>query len=248
MPVNGVTFDLWQTLILDRPELGWGRMKARIDGTIEALEKTGVSFAQDKVSEAYRQCARTCQEIRAKAQDVSFMEQIECFIQCIDPNLTDQLERWVVSRITDVYADSLFSNPPPVHPDAAAVLKSVKDIGYKLGLISNTGMTPGFTFRQYMEQVGILGYFDALTFSDEVRLAKPSTEMFLQTARELGVPPGEVVHIGDDPRNDVAGARNAGMKTIWVTTETDLEVRPDLTVKSLGQVTSAIESLASAHD
>ena len=252
MPLTGVTFDLWQTLIVDKPELGRGRMKVRIDGTISALDEIGIRLSLEQVNEAYRRCSRACQEIRAQERDISFMEQIECFIRCIDPNLIDQLESKVVQRIATGYADSLFSHPPPLHPDAVNVLKSLKERGYKLGLISNTGMTPGFTFRKYMDQVGILGYFDTLIFSDEVRLAKPSVEIFFLTAREIKVSPEELIHVGDDLQNDVFVAHNAGLKTIWVKTETypepDIEVRPDLTVTSLGQVTSAIESLASPHD
>jgi len=248
LPINGVTFDLWQTLLMDNSELGRARMKVRLDGAIEALREVGEEFSQDLVREAYRQCYRTCHDIRAQERDVTFTEQIEIFIRHIDPGLLDRLQGSVVKRIATIYADSFFVYPPTPHADAVRVLRSVKEKGYRIGLISNTGMTPGVTFRVYMEQIGILGYFDALTFSDEVRLAKPSREMFLQTAQSLGVSPGQVVHVGDHLLNDVLGARQVGMKTIWIETyderRAQVEVQPDLTVPSLGQVGSAIESLA----
>jgi putative hydrolase of the HAD superfamily len=108
-------------------------------------------------------------------------------------------------------------------------------------------MTPGYTFRVYMEQIGILDYFDVLTFSDEVRLAKPSRAIFLQTANEMGVPPEQIAHVGDHLLNDVLGARNADMKTVWIETYDErrkaVEVKPDVTVPALADVAEAIYSL-----
>ena len=250
MSIIGVTFDLWQTLLLDNQELGRDRMKVRLDGALQILREVGEEFSEDQVREAYRQCYRTCHAIRAEERDVSFMEQIEFFIQHIETGLMQRLDGKVVERIAAVYADSLFSYPPPPHPDAASVLSHTKEKGYRVGLISNTGMTPGVTFRKYMEQLGILGFFDALTFSDEVLMAKPSREIFLQTARALGVSTGEVVHIGDHLLNDVVGASRTGMKTIWIETHDErqpqVDVEPDEAVPSLGQVDAAIERIALA--
>ena len=248
--IRAVTFDLWQTLLIDDRELGLARMKVRLDGAIEALRKEGEEFSEDHVREAYRQCYRTCHDIRAQERDVTFMEQIEFFIRHIDGGLMERLQDNVIQRIAAIYADSLFSYPPPPHPDAESVLRDVKEGGYLVGLISNTGMTPGVTFRTYMERVGILGYFDALVFSDEVRLAKPSAEIFLQTTRELGVLPNQVVHVGDHLLNDVLGAKQVGMKTIWIETHderrSEVDVQPDVTVPGLGHVGAAIEGLALA--
>ena len=246
--IKGVTFDLWQTLLLDNRELGRARMQVRLNGAIDALQDAGERFGEDRVREAYRQCYRTCHDIRAQELDVSFMEQVEIFISNIDDGLLQRLSEEVVRRIATIYADSFCHHPPTLHPSAVEVLRGVKEGGYSVGLISNTGMTPGATFRSYMEQLGILGYFDTLTFSDEVRLAKPSREIFIRTAKELGAPPEQVVHVGDHLLNDVLGARNAGMKTIWIETHEEgrqeVDVRPDITVPSLELVNGAIETLS----
>ena len=250
LPIRGVTFDLWQTLLMDNPELGRARMQVRLEGAIEALRGVGEDFDYDRVREAYRQCYRTCHAIREQDRDVSFKEQIEILIRHIDEGLLGRLPEEAVDRIATIYADSLFHYPPPPHTYAASVLGLVREKGYRVGLISNTGMTPGVTFRKYMEQLGILHYFDTLVFSDEVKLAKPSTEMFHRTTEALGLPAEQVVHVGDHLFNDVHGARQAGMKTIWIETHDDrrkqVDVTPDVTVASLGDVDRAIEELARA--
>ena len=250
MPIKGVTFDLWLTLITDSPDLGSARLRARLDGTGRTLKEAGESFSGDQLNEAHQRCARTCQDIRAQGRDISFMDQVRIFVEYIQSGLTARLGDVVVERIATVYAESLFAGPPPLHAAAATVLHDIKKKGYRLGLISNTGMTPGATFRTYMEQIGILGVFEVLTFSDEVLVAKPAGEIFHRTAQSLGFPVDEIVHIGDDLRTDVVGAHGVGMKTVWIEGGADirdtLDFQPDATVRSLAEVGSAIDSLARA--
>ena len=250
MSLTCVTFDLWQTLLIDTQELGRARMEVRLRGARDALLGAGEEYSEDQVREAYRECYRSCHRIRADGLDVSFAEQIEIFIGHIDSALMTRLDPSVVKSISDSYADSLFCYPPPPHKDASRVLDAVRSAGYRMGLISNTGMTPGVTFRAYMQQLALLDYFEVHTFSDEVRLAKPTLEIFVRTVEAMGATPGETVHVGDHLLNDVYGAKQAGMKTVWIETHDDrrtpVEVEPDATVASLSGVSGAVERLAAA--
>jgi len=175
---------------------------------------------------------------------------VEIFIENIQSGLVDRLDEETVQEISTVYADSFFVHPPVPHVDAVAVLRDVKAMGLGVALISNTGMTPGVTFRRFLEQKGMLKYFDVLTFSDEVKLAKPCNEIFLMTLDSLGASPGQGVHVGDHVQNDVVGAKRCGLKTIWITgfyeneDPTDPNTEPDATVAQLAQVVPAIADLA----
>ena len=246
--VTAVIFDLWQTLIIDDRELALKRAQLRIEGALKALHDAGEEFSQDRVWEAYHQCSEICQVIHAQEHDMSFMEQVSNFIEHIDTGLRDRLTPDTVNQISTAYADSFFRFPPPLHPCAVATLGCLKEKGYLLGLISNTGMTPGSTLRVYMEQVGILGFFDVLIFSDEVLLSKPSREMFLLIIKALKIPPDLVVHVGDHLTNDVAGAKLAGLKAIWIRGSDELNAehgpQPDITIQDLAQVGDAVEVLA----
>jgi putative hydrolase of the HAD superfamily len=46
--------------------------------------------------------------------------------------------------------------------------------------------------------------------------AKPDAPFFHATCARLGVAPPDVLHIGDDPLLDVAGAARVGMRTCWI--------------------------------
>jgi HAD superfamily hydrolase (TIGR01458 family) len=51
-----------------------------------------------------------------------------------------------------------------------------------------------------------------------VLLGKPSPALFLEAARSLGLPPGEVLMVGDDVESDVNGALAAGLRAVLVRT------------------------------
>ena len=248
--ITAVTFDLWQTLLLDNRELGRARAQVRLEGTQEALGRVGVVYDLEHIREAYRACYRECRRIRDQNLDVSFRDQVEIFINNIDVGMVDRLDEETIQEIIRVYADSFFVHPPVPHSDALSVLGDVKAMGLRIGLISNTGMTPGSTFRRYLDQQGMLKYFDTLTFSDEVKLAKPSDEIFLLTLRSLGADPPETVHVGDHVQNDVVGAKRCGLKTVWITgfyeneNPSDPDTMPDVTVDGLAEVVPAIAGLA----
>ena len=55
-----------------------------------------------------------------------------------------------------------------------------------------------------------------LFVSDTFGARKPHPAIFRAAAEALGVPPDQVLFVGDHPENDVAGAVRVGMKTAWL--------------------------------
>ena len=72
--LTAVTFDLWQTLLLDNRELGRARAQVRLEGAQQALRKAGQGYELEHLREAYRACYRQCRQIREQNLDVSFRE------------------------------------------------------------------------------------------------------------------------------------------------------------------------------
>ncbi len=212
--VEAITFDLWQTLIIDNRELGRARTQKRLEDTSSCLNNAGYDFTSEHLLEAYRNCYRTCKALHNQEKDFTFDEQIRIFIDSIEPDLSNKLEGHVIDRITHYYGEAFFDFPAPMASGALETLKKVQDKGYKIGLISNTGMTPGVLFRRYFQDKQILEFFQSLIFSDEVRLTKPSKQIFDITLRELETDPAKAVLVGDHIRNDVLGANLAGMQSI----------------------------------
>jgi len=64
--------------------------------------------------------------------------------------------------------------------------------------------------------IGIDAHFRFALTAREYGAPKPDAGFFLEACRRLGFPPGEVLHVGDDPRVDVLGAARAGLRSCWI--------------------------------
>ena len=64
--------------------------------------------------------------------------------------------------------------------------------------------------------IGIDGLFRFQLGAREFGSAKPDPGIFLETCRRLDVEPHEVLHVGDHPQMDVAGATRAGLRACWI--------------------------------
>ena len=241
--IDTITFDLWQTLIIDDRERGRARTQRRLEGAMEALTDAGYDYSMDQLREAYRSCFRACRVIHHDERDVTFDEQVNMFIDFIDEGLSGRLDSGIVDRINYWYAESFFDYPPRVDEESHEVLEELSGQGYKLGMISNTGMTPGRLFRRYLSQNNLLDFFQVLTFSDEVKLSKPSVEMFHMTLDALDTSPDRAVHFGDHIANDILGGNKAGM---WTALLGDAEgqeriAEAHLNVPTLGEFPRALQ-------
>ncbi len=83
----------------------------------------------------------------------------------------------------------------------------------------------------------------ALEYAAQTRatvIGKPSAAFFRAGACSLGLPPGEVAMVGDDPEADIAGALDCGLRAVWVG-EADawpgaLTHRPDRIIGGIAEV------------
>ena len=262
-----VTFDLWQTLILDAPERDEVRSRMRYEDLHKALTSLGVQLPLQELKRGYEESAGRLQAIWKRNEDVAMIEQIRMIMELAsnrsgtmptNPSAAETLER--------AYVDSLFVFPPKLNPGALEILKAIRGRGHKIGLISNTGRSPGEALRKLLESYGVLQFFDATVFSNEVGFRKPDRRIYEQAANGLGVELENIVHIGDDPEADIWGAKQVGMRAILYEPESldlaqwlpnslyaltrldrrlpDSEIKPDGRISSLTDALGLIESLS----
>ena len=121
---------------------------------------------------------------------------------------------------------------------------------YTIGLISNSGVTPGRNLRQVLDNHGILQYFHCTVFSDEVGYHKPHPIIFQKAIDELQIEANDIVHVGDLFEADVAGAKASGMKAVWFNaTERNHQIDeiglvPDYEIKALTQLLEILKARA----
>lgn len=122
------------------------------------------------------------------------------------PPLTEDEASAIFDSFLPLYEESWL-----LYPDALPCLEALS--AYPLGLITNGD---GAQQRQKLDQLGIAERFCSVVVSGDIGVAKPQREIFDRSADEFGMPPSELLFIGDNPVNDVHGATQAGWHALWL--------------------------------
>jgi len=120
------------------------------------------------------------------------------------------------------------------------LIKKIKE-NCKLGLVSNFTYAP--VVYASLRKLGINQFFDAVLVSDETGWRKPHKRIFLEALRKFQVTAEEAVFIGDNPLEDIKGAKEIGMKTVFVQSQfyslkdlQDSRENPDFVAGDLHQI------------
>jgi putative hydrolase of the HAD superfamily len=93
-----------------------------------------------------------------------------------------------------------------IYDDVFPTLEHLAGRGLKLGIISNWDDR----LRPLLASLNLTRHFSSPVISCEVGATKPDARLFAQAAHELGVTPGEMLHVGDSLAMDVVGAEGIG--------------------------------------
>jgi len=123
------------------------------------------------------------------------------------------------------------------YPEVAGVLAALEGVPKAVVSNADDGMLREILARNGLE-------FDIVVTSESCRSYKPAARIFEVALRRLGVPPQQVLHVGDSLEADVRGARHVGMATAWVNrageTPRDGGPEPDVTVRDLAGLLPAV--------
>ena len=106
-----------------------------------------------------------------------------------------------------------------------------------------------------LARIGLDRHFRAQVSACTFGAAKPDPAIFLAACEALDVPPGEVLHVGDHPEADVAGAARAGLRSCWINRPAadgrcaewvHAEVAPDLHFDSLAGLADWLDATLAA--
>jgi len=181
------------------------------------------------------------QRAKTSWSGVNFGCALENFFNAIDLDC-DQIDVHKVMCIYDM-------EPIPgvaLYADTLSVLKSLRQRGYKIGLITNS-MMPMWMRDVELEAYGIIGYFDVRLTSGDVGYMKPHPFIYHQALDTLGIKPEQALFVGDRPANDIAGANAAGLTSVLMSPshiERELnDVEPDHIITCLSELLPILEKL-----
>jgi putative hydrolase of the HAD superfamily len=99
-----------------------------------------------------------------------------------------------------------------VFPEVPATLAEVSRRGLALAVVSNWDSR----LPALLRQLGLRSFFGPILVSALESCEKPDPGIFLEAARRAGVSPEEAIHVGDQDREDLDGARRAGFQALKI--------------------------------
>ncbi|MHC4619347.1 MAG: HAD family hydrolase [Planctomycetota bacterium] len=98
-------------------------------------------------------------------------------------------------------------------PETAETLRTLKKMGLKLGIVSNTFVN-GSSLEKHLEQLGLLDFFTVKVYSYEFDFRKPNVRILKAAAERVGELFENIVFVGDRIDKDIKPAVKVGMPAV----------------------------------
>ena len=243
-----VTFDLWRTLIFEfgKKENSDQRRELRADYGVAALAEMGESVDRADFHKVFVDLSDDITAGHDDETDSNFGEWIKLGLSRIDSGLPDRIGIFGVTEVGAAIDKSFIDSPPTLLDGALEMLDGIAERGLRIGMVTNTGLTSGGAFRDWFADIGLLGKFAHISYSNEMGLAKPNRMMFDAALRTMGIEHKRALHVGDNLYSDVAGAAVIGMSTVWARGDSlpdrKMTAEPDYTVETVLELLPIVDN------
>lgn len=203
--IQAITFDLWNTIFINR-----FYSDLRLNYFTQFLESKRIPFSFHEVKNAFNLAFFLPERNYEENDHIYTEDRISKMSKMLDLDLSKPDKDFIKNEFEEV----MLKDPPPLKMGVKQTLEELSS-DYKIGLISNTGVTPGRIISRVFQEYEILKHFHVKIFSDEIGFYKPHPALFKIALRELNCVPQNVIHIGDKLETDIKGAKDCNMITIW---------------------------------
>ncbi|NOZ62791.1 MAG: HAD-IIIA family hydrolase [Calditrichaeota bacterium] len=220
--LKGVIFDVHKTLVDDS---GFPR-----DRIWRLIEKSGVTVNRELYFELYDKITRQLfnwPEINpfVKVREIHRrrLQQIYRHFN-VDRNIENDLNfLWESLAACQFY------------PEVPEVLHKLSG-KFKLALLSNADADD--PLLEIVRRCGVK--FDAIVTSEQAKCYKPDRKIYELTLKKLALSPAEAIMVGDSPAPDIGGAKNVGIRAIWINRHgkifNEYLPKPDWEIQSLSAI------------
>jgi putative hydrolase of the HAD superfamily len=195
--IEAVTFDVGGTLIQPWPSVGHVYAGVAARHGVENL-------SPERINEQFRAAWR------AKTNFNHTREDWAALVEKAFSGLTNQQSNQTF--FPELYDRFGASNAWRMFEDVLPALDALATAGIRLAVISNWDER----LRPLLQQLELSDYFETIIVSCEAGFAKPSPVIFEHAVKKLGLPPGSILHVGDNLIADLQGARGAGFRAVRI--------------------------------
>ena len=208
--LRALTFDYWDTLYEGGalPE----RVALRRTAVGALLDAYGRALPDAQLRVLYEESGREAERWWSEEQrGYHTKDRLRWILERASVQPRDGCEH--VAAAADAVDNALLMLPPAMFAGAWRMLRALSR-HFTLAVISDTGFASGRAQDRLLEKDGARAFFSSTIYSMDVGHAKPRPEIFATAVQTLGIPAGEILHIGDNERTDVKGALAAGFRAI----------------------------------
>ena len=228
-PFKGIGFDWAYTLV----DLGKEDDRLPLRKVFRYLSSKNLSLPdfEEFLDQSRKIFHPMIENSRITNQEAHFEIALKKLISQFDISLNEDFS---LKNLLEIYYMEVYSERK-LYPEVISVLNSLKSIGVRMGIVSNT-TNPKFMKESEMKAAGLEPFFDFAIYSSDTPYRKPHPSIFQLAIESLKLKPEEILFVGDNMRLDVVGAQNVGMKSAWINRErktNSMEGEPDYELHSL---------------
>ena len=237
--IQAITFDLWNTLFTNK-----SYSEQRIQTFFHFLQERKISISFDQFKNAF--------DAKFHFSEVTFEEikfhhiYTEERILSVLEEVNVKIPQSDVDLLIRKFESEMLQDPPPLKKGVKKTLEELAP-DFQIGLISNTGVTPGRVLSKVLDEYGILQLFETTIYSDEIGLFKPHPKMFEIPLNKFNCSPLNAFHVGDILETDIKGAKDYKMHTIWINDinrPKSPKILPDFEIKQISEVIQIIQDFS----
>lgn len=196
-PITSVLFDVHSTLVDQGSSADWlNRALNKAPTELKSIDAHELESFLDRIWEN----GRVLDPLSSR--DLSPAAHAQVFFELLaqGPSLPADL----AGALYDVMLDTW-----QAYDDAVPTLASLKELGMKIGFLSNVGVS----IHHVLEREGLAQFADGVVLSYEIGVVKPNLAMFEASLESIGSTAAETLMVGDSGHDDVGGTA-LGMRTL----------------------------------
>lgn len=202
--IKGVLFDVHDTLIIK----DYRASREGLDHSVLALKEAGYEISMDDYELAWQRAAQAARRDAEALGEVS----VEGWYRLIFSSLgLGEYGPELVQKVNNAWNEA-FAKGTKALPWTKSVLRRLRP-RYGLGIVSNS---LALNTISDLRVAGILDFFETIVISSDLGRRKPHPLIFLAALEKMGLEPKQAVFVGDNPYEDILGAKNVGMKTVLI--------------------------------
>jgi len=202
MKIRAVILDFGDTLASG--SMDWDEYHIAIRGILKGF---GYHVELVRLKKSIRGALDELARVRARGDELTLEEIYGSALSRLRINANKE----ILEAIHDAFKRHYESSFYPCTEDVLLELSQ----RYKLAMLSNTMSDKP---RLQLEEAGLDGMFKVMICSRDLGIRKPNPKIFEYVLKELGVAPGEAVHVGDSVEADMEGALGVGITPVWINT------------------------------